>query len=175
MGTRGLTVVTYNNEVRVAQYGQWDHYPAGQGVTALEFLRNPENVEQLRKNMDKCYWIPQDKHEALIGEFSSSDKSGWVTFEEGKAFGEAYPSLTRDTGAEILYVIAEATEPVPLVNEYEFSKDDLMCEGIYSVDLDRNTFISEYAPYPTKVYDLDNLPTREDYLAAFKEEEEVNA
>ena len=172
MGTRGLTVVTYNNEVRVAQYGQWDHYPSGQGVTALEFLRDKNNVEKLRNNIDKCYWIPQEKHEAIVAEFSSLDKQGWMTMEDGKAFGEAYPSLTRDAGAEILYVIAEATGPVPLANNYEFAEDELMCEGIYSVDLDRNTFISEYAPYPTKVYDLNNLPTQEDYIAAFKEEEE---
>lgn len=176
MGTRGLTVVTYNNEVRVAQYGQWDHYPSGQGVTALEFLRNPQNVEELRNNIDKCYWISQDKLDALWKPFTgNAHAEGWVTLEEGKAFGEKYPSLTRDTGAEILYVIAEATEPVPLSNNYEFSKDDLMCEGIYSVDLDRNTFISEYGGMSTKVYDLDNLPTQEEYVASFKRKEEVNA
>lgn len=173
MGTRGLTIVTYNNETRVAQYGQWDHYPSGQGVTVLEFLRKPENVEALRNNIDKCYWISQDGHEALVDEFSgkASMGRGWMTSEESELFKESYPSLHRDTCAEILYVIAEATAPVPLKDESEFANDDLMCEGIYAVDLDRNIFSSEYAPYPVVTYELDKLPTVEEYIAAFKEDE----
>jgi len=39
MGTRGLTSVIYKNETKIAQYGQWDHYPAGQGATVLKFLK----------------------------------------------------------------------------------------------------------------------------------------
>lgn len=173
MGTRGLTIVTYNNETRVAQYGQWDHYPSGQGVTILEFLRKPENVEALRKNMDKCYWIAQEEHEALVDQFTgkSSMGRGWMTSEESKLFNEAYPSLHRDTGGEILYLIAEATAPVPLQDNSGFAEDDGMCEGIYTVDLDRNIFSSEYDFYPTVKYELDKLPTAEDYIAAFKEDE----
>ena len=39
MGTRHVTAVFLNGEPRVAQYGQWDGYPSGQGVTILDFLR----------------------------------------------------------------------------------------------------------------------------------------
>ena len=35
MGTRGLTMVVSKGKTRVAQYGQWDHYPSGQGRTAF--------------------------------------------------------------------------------------------------------------------------------------------
>ena len=38
MGTRNLTVVYVDGEYRVAQYGQWDGYPSGQGMTCLKFL-----------------------------------------------------------------------------------------------------------------------------------------
>ena len=175
MGTRGLTIVTYNNETRVAQYGQWDHYPSGQGVIALNFLRDPKNVEALRNNIDKCYWIDPAAHEAIVDEFTgqSSTGKGWMTMEESDLYCAAYPSLHRDTCAKILQVIAEATGPVPLQDQSDFANDTLMCEGIYSVDLDRNVFTSEYAPYPTKSYDLDNLPTPEEYLEAFKEPSEL--
>lgn len=39
MGTRGLTMVICDGETKVAQYGQWDHYPEGNGITCLEFTK----------------------------------------------------------------------------------------------------------------------------------------
>lgn len=39
MGTRHLICVSHNDQCKVAQYGQWDGYPAGQGVNILAFLR----------------------------------------------------------------------------------------------------------------------------------------
>jgi len=38
MGTRNLTVVIYKGKPCIAQYGQWDGYPQGQGYTILDFL-----------------------------------------------------------------------------------------------------------------------------------------
>ena len=40
MGTRNLTMVIHEKKPVIAQYGQWDGYPAGQGTTVLEFLKN---------------------------------------------------------------------------------------------------------------------------------------
>ena len=39
MGTRNLTMVISNGKTKVAQYGQWDGYPDGQGMTALSTLK----------------------------------------------------------------------------------------------------------------------------------------
>jgi hypothetical protein len=39
MGTRNLTRVICDGKTKVAQYGQWDGYPEGQGKTVLNFLR----------------------------------------------------------------------------------------------------------------------------------------
>ena len=69
MGTRNLTCVYKNGEYRVAQYGQWDGYPEGQGVTILEFLHRV-NINEFRNAIDKCTWITEDEineiNEALI-------------------------------------------------------------------------------------------------------------
>ena len=40
MGTRHLICVVKDNEYKLAQYGQWDGYPEGQGVNILRFLRD---------------------------------------------------------------------------------------------------------------------------------------
>lgn len=39
MGTRHLTMIYANGAYRVSQYGQWDGYPDGQGLTILTSLR----------------------------------------------------------------------------------------------------------------------------------------
>ena len=55
MGTRNLTIVR-NKEgiIRVAQYGQWDGYPEGQGMTALSFIKNKDNLAQLERAIENC-------------------------------------------------------------------------------------------------------------------------
>ena len=37
MTTRSLTAVKINGEYKIAQYGYYDGYPSGQGVTILKF------------------------------------------------------------------------------------------------------------------------------------------
>lgn len=38
--------------------------------------------------------------------------------------------------AEILEVVAQAEEPVPVIKDLEFVEDSLLCEWVYVVDLD---------------------------------------
>ena len=46
MGTRNLTMVIHKEEPKIAQYGQWDGYPSGQGSTALKFLFKMMNEDK---------------------------------------------------------------------------------------------------------------------------------
>jgi len=39
MGTRHLICVVKGKEYIVAQYGQWDGYPTGQGIGVLNFFK----------------------------------------------------------------------------------------------------------------------------------------
>jgi hypothetical protein len=130
MGTRGLTKVIKNDKVVVAQYGQWDHYPSGQGLTALRFLRDEANVEKLDKGL---YWL-----------YETNDEDVEKTLDRtGDNFATAYPSLTRDTGAGILELIANAKGALPVVLKTDFENDELFCEGVFTVDLDKKRFITK--------------------------------
>ncbi len=170
MGTRGITKVINNGETVVAQYGQWDHYPSGQGITALQFVSNPDNVAKLKAGLANVYDISEEDHKALIRKYTDNE-NGWFSGDQATAYSNDNPSLTRDTGAGILEVIANSTGPVPIIRDLEFENDELFCEGSYTVNLDNNTFISKYGE-ATVVCNLSALPTIEQYLDSF---ETVNA
>lgn len=142
MGTRNLTKVIKDGKVVVAQYGQWDGYPSGQGTTAFYAVNNPDTMAGLEANLNLIYYPSDSEREAIVKPFLDGSLPGYMTFDSGKSFGEAYPSLTRDTGADILNFIANATEPVPLVLDIEFENDDVFCEGVFEVNLDNQTYRS---------------------------------
>lgn len=140
MGTRNLTVVVHKGEVVIAQYGQWDGYPDGQGATALEFLQNMDRnkfVSQLEKVkfMDEA----KEKEVADFVESITGDKSGWMTMEQAEAYHKKYPLLTRDNGAQILQLVYDSPEDtIWLRNEIAFFSDALFNEWTYVIDLDKN-------------------------------------
>jgi hypothetical protein len=131
MGTRGLTKVIKNGKTVVAQYGQFDHYPSGQGLTALKFLRDENNVAKLDINLSYVYEIDSAEIDEL-----------WKRL--GENMNTAYPSLIRDTAAEILELIANTKDPVPVFLDTDFENDELFCEGVYTVNLDDKTFTTKY-------------------------------
>ena len=123
MGTRNITMVTMNAETKVAQYGQWDGYPDGQGEIVLKFILD-ELIEKKR--------LSEFKKKLNVIEFIS-DKS--IPPEKVKN-----AEFDRDTGAGVLYLIMDR-EITQLVNEEDFIKDTLFCEWFYRIDLDNNKLI----------------------------------
>jgi hypothetical protein len=145
MGTRGLTKVIYKGETIVAQYGQWDHYPEGQGVTLYHTLKDSANVENFIKKIPQIYYPSDDEIQALAKPFEDGSMEGMMTFDSGKMFAEKFPTLTRDTGAEIFRTIANWDEsPIPIFRDVDFEKDELFCEGVYIVDLDKELFTTKF-------------------------------
>lgn len=59
MGTRHLICVFFQGKWVVAQYGQWDGYPEGQGVKIYRFLSVARNIDNLKAGLAHLY-IPTD-------------------------------------------------------------------------------------------------------------------
>ena len=168
MGTRNLTIVKDKaGTTRIAQYGQWDGYPSYSGIQALEFLRDEGNQALLHAKLDLVQFVGDEEVDTLYKQYESTD---W----ENKDFLNAYPGLHRDTGIGILAVVANAITPIKTVDNTEFANDKLFCEGIYEVDFSTNKFISIYADNKVS-YDLDTLPTDEEYLAMWVSSDSLTA
>jgi hypothetical protein len=163
MGTRNLTkVIDKDGIVRVAQYGQFDGYPSGQGVNALV---HAYNYRQIEKGLAKVRWATEEEVEEIINKFPEANYFGT---EDNKTFDLYYPNLIRETCADILGVVAWSVGEVILVDNSDFEQDELFCEGVYTVDFQKRKFISWYNG-KTVEFDLDNLPYQFDYLNAWKE------
>jgi hypothetical protein len=164
MGTRGLTkVIDKDNTLKVAQYGQWDHYPEGQGVKILSILTTDRYaVEELELALDKCYFTTEAERESIYSDYNSK----YPETTHMKKFSSMVPSLSRDTCGDILNVVRWSAGPIPLMDESEFENDDLFCEGVYEVNYNTNKFISKFGGV-TVEFPLDKLPTHEEYLQGF--------
>ena len=103
MGTRHLTAVYQNGEYKVAQYGQWDGYPDGQGLICLEFLRDKlaGNWSAFRDAVAKCRYISKEELGKLMKEYGERE-DGSISIWDYDRFQKDYPALGRDMGSEVL-------------------------------------------------------------------------
>jgi hypothetical protein len=202
MGTRNLTVVIdKNNETKVAQYGQWDGYPDGQGVTILSFISENANLKKLSDNLSKVRFLDRNGVDKSFMEEYSKNAPEWSNepdnrTEEQKRWFKTY--MSRDIAGEILEVIANSgDDEIKLENSISFAADSLFCEYAYVVDLSKNTFEvysgynkkelteterfhdlkpekdSEYTPVClAKTYPLNELPSQDVFIKDFEEEDE---
>lgn len=104
MGTRNLTAVYLDGQYKVAQYGQWDGYPEGQGITALTFLRDKMDLELFKEALRNSSYIPSEELTALWKQYGA-DENGWITMEDSDRMTEDHPEFSRNTGAGILEMV----------------------------------------------------------------------
>lgn len=193
MGTRNLTAVFIDGEYKIAQYGQWDGYPEGQGITCLEFLRDKMDETKFKSALRECTFITDAELSDLWAKYTDST-DGWVTYEDAQRFGNDYPEFSRDTGANVLELVQDKGVR-KLHNQIDFAADGLFCEWAWVVDFDKRTFEAyegfqktptteadrfyflkdkekEYSPVKICAsFCLDDLPSNDDFLAAFMAEE----
>ena len=154
MGTRNLTkVINSDGEIVVAQYGQWDGYPSGQGLNLLSFISQYRMLDAIELSLDKAYWATQDELDLMFLKLGGKDPSVFL------------PSLSRDTATDIVKVLVYSTANVPLVDDREFENSDLFCEGVYTLDFQQKKFISKFGDVVE--FSFDQLPSKEEYLMAF--------
>lgn len=193
MGTRNLTAVYVGGEYKIAQYGQWDGYPEGQGMTCLnfakKFLTNKIDRETFAEKVRACSWIADEETERRNAKIRNGEVKNWK---------KVWPELSRDTGADILELVARSENGLMLHNNIDFAADSLFCEWAWVIDLDAGTFegyrgfnqtheltpddrfyfLVEKEEHGYKAitlaakWSLDELPENDDFLEAFKEEEE---
>lgn len=169
MGTRHLTkVIDAEGITRVAQYGQWDGYPDYTGTRILDFIREYKMLDKIENSLFKARFYTEEELKTLYAGYEMTDDGLW-TFEESNRFGLSYPSLTRDTGCDILKVLVYSGNDIPLQDESEFENDDLYCEGVYTINYQTRTYTTKWNGFEES-FDLDALPTNEDYLKAFQSE-----
>ena len=203
MGTRNLTVVFMDGEYRVAQYGQWDGYPEGQGLTCLRFLRDQMNEKDFRENLSHIKYIDDRKLQRMWMDYGMDD-DGSIPIKDADRFRATFPEFSRDTGAEILTMIQNNRITTNcLEDSLTFASESLFCEWAYVVDFDKRTFevykgfnktpldesdrfyflrmYEDPDEYSGGVYhgvkivisfSLDDLPSDDAFLDAFKEEED---
>lgn len=200
MGTRNLTMVIKKEKPVVAQYGQWDGYPSGSGVTILDFLRNT-NLDDFSKQLDKCRF-PNDDDKLKMEIFLESivSTNGMLNGEQADKYNKEYPFYSRNHGAGILELIRDAEEKeILLYDQSAFAADSLFCEWAYVIDLDNMKLEcyegfnkskvdpdQRFADLPlekgpdseyqhvrlVKIFDINQLPTDEEFLEILEPQEE---
>jgi hypothetical protein len=136
MGTRNLTIVQSNNAIKVAQYCQWDGYPTGQGVrilTLLAGLVTANLIPAFKERVDALTtWTPEERNEAWASVGVTGDMA---TMEQANALRAKHPELSRDTGAEVLWLILMG-KTTKVDDNIDFAAQSLFCEWAYVVNLD---------------------------------------
>jgi len=138
MGTRHLTMITLNGKRMVANYGQWDGYPTGQGYTIADFLGGltKTRLDSFKKKVAVIKPIKDAEIEPYWIACGANAGSDFITLDVSDKFRNRYPEFSRDTGADILWLIHWGIVDKTVLSE-DFLKDSLFCEYAYDIDLDK--------------------------------------
>lgn len=174
LGTRHLIrIIDSTGTVRVAQYGQWDGYPDGQGVDLLKYMHQLgfDDAES-RSNFD-----------ALLQNLTFVDEQVDKEIDEllpklGQSLSDTFPGMSRDTSADIMLIIAgqwsgsmhekarDDKGRIRLMNMDKFGSDTVMCEWVYEIDFSNDQFrVRRDDKTPVlATFGLGNLPDRASFL-----------
>ncbi len=175
MGTRHFIGVKQNREFKVAQYGQWDGYPRGQGADILKFLKGAD-LAAFAEKVSKCVFIDgaNIRQKWIAVGRDPEDQSSFVSIELSNKFKEAYPQLSRDAGADVLTMVMESENGLELCDNADFLNDELFCEFAYIIDLDEQKLLCYAGGMKHKwgEYPLNELPDVEQLCKDYNDDED---
>ena len=186
MGTRNVTIIKYNGEEKVRQYGQWDGYPTTALASIVKFIKTDGAIEKLKKNIMKCKLVPEDQFK-YPENFEAIGKDIWAEYKamvrrttyEEKLFSINYTKAdvfkyylaTRDTGYEIpsLLTTSAADEADEIVLQEAYTdKCDWQIEAVNIIDLDVG-MVTSYWHGSKATFGFNCLPT-DDEIEKFESE-----
>lgn len=179
MGTRNLTLVKdREGKTRVAQYGQWDGYPEGQGSTILNFIRNKENRDALEEVIKNVKFITSGAPQAVKDYIEAYNKrcSQWSNEPDNRTEADKYwydNLISRDTCGKILerlvktdveHLPVEFGKEIYLQDSSDFANDSLFCEFAYCVNYQTEK-LEVYINGKEKVieFGFESLPNEDDF------------
>ena len=183
MGTRNLSILKKNGEYKVRQYGQWDGYLEGQGITILEFCRKEGNLKALRAIADELRDIRSEEMNTFCQDYDKR-VAEWSNQPDNRTTEMKYWAnklLSRDIGGKIFENIItvdksklpkEMNEHIYLAHYSDWDElknySDIWIEYAYIIDLDTNKL--EVWAYGKQLgeFDLDNLPSDDEFFALEK-------
>jgi len=142
MGTRHFIGVIKDKEFKIAQYGQWNGYYTGQGLTVENFILGKGNVKKLKESLNKVRFLDEegidkefiDEYNRLAPKYVGDPET---RTPEMVKWHDRY--VSRDIGANILSSVTHfSDEEMLLVDRRDFPYDSLFCEYAYVLDLDRD-------------------------------------
>ena len=198
MGTRNFTGVIVGGKIKVAQYGQWDGMPEGQGITIINFLKNQLEAKIFISKLNKTRWATENEWHYFVD-------NDWTLLEDTKSDlyhkGQLhelnlltiqklnnkvkYPYMWRDHGAGILMMIQCAPENSNIVLHNSLTDNEnygVDCEWAYILNLDTNT-LKVYSVHRNPLlpenekflylglmssFDINNLPSEEEFIRLCK-------
>ena len=130
MGTRHLTVVIKDNEIKLSQYGQWDGYFTYSGTKFLQFVKEnlqskskkkqKYRIETFGEKIDTLKKVDEKTYQEFI---AIKDKYGFDnTLNKSQfaiPFNIMFPQFSRDTGIRILDII-DKLQPYMFNSNYKF-------------------------------------------------------
>lgn len=81
MGTRNLVAVFVDGKYQIAQYGQWDGYPSGQGLTVLKFVRDGLDLQRFLKALENVRFVGEEEYKQKWIDAGADPKEPWVSSE----------------------------------------------------------------------------------------------
>ena len=165
MGTRNITNVIFDDELKVCQYGQWDGYPTGAGRDIMDFIRRSDDgrvIERLKdvemhvcKDGDDVYYtgypvsdelnmVMREKHDYIVSnwkhDYEDNERRAMahITDKFGKEVVLRAMLATRDTGCDALDLIYDSEGHVDTwTSPYLLGNaGDWQIEAVWKLDYD---------------------------------------